>query len=35
MHNLEADPQEFKDKVEVTSDIKVAPLQIGEVDNLE
>jgi len=35
MHNLEADRQEFKDKVEVRSDIKLAQLQLGEVDNLE
>jgi hypothetical protein len=30
MHNFKADPQEFKDKVEARSDIKVVPLKIGE-----
>lgn len=35
MHNLEADPQEFKDKVEVRSDIKVVTLQIGEIYHLK
>ena len=35
MHNFKADPQEFKDKVEVRSDIKVVPLKIGEVYHLK
>jgi L-ascorbate metabolism protein UlaG (beta-lactamase superfamily) len=34
MHNFKADPQEFKDKVEAKSDIKVVPLKIGEVYHL-
>ena len=35
MHNFKADPQEFKDKVEARSDIKVVPLKIGEVYHLK
>lgn len=35
MHHFRADPQEFKDKVEARSDIKVVPLRIGEAYNLE
>ena len=35
MHNFKADPQEFKDKVEAKSDIKVVPLKIGEVYHLK
>ena len=35
MHNFKADPQEFKDKVEAISDIKVVPLKIGEVYHLK
>jgi len=31
MHNLKANPQEFKKKVEASSDIQVVPLQTGEV----
>jgi len=31
MHRFRADPHEFKKKVEVKSNIKVVPLQIGEV----
>ena len=31
---VRADPQEFKDKVEARSGIKVVPLQIGEVYRL-
>ncbi len=31
MHHLKADPQKFKDRIEARSDIKVVPLQIGEV----
>ncbi len=31
MHRLQADPHEFKRKLEAQSDIKVVPLQIGEV----
>lgn len=34
MHRLEADPGEFKKKVEAESKIKVVPLQIGEVYHL-
>jgi len=30
MHNFKTDSQEFKDKVEAKSDIKVVPLKIGE-----
>ena len=33
--NFKADPQEFKDKVEARSDIKVVPLKIGEVYHLK
>ena len=35
MHNFKADPQEFKDKVEAKSDIKVVPLKIGGVYHLK
>jgi len=35
MHNFKADPQEFKDKVEARSDIKVVPLKISEVYHLK
>ncbi len=35
MHHLKANPQEFKDKVEARSDIKVVPLQIGETYHLK
>jgi len=31
MHNLKADPREFKKKVEACSDVQVMPLQTGEV----
>jgi len=34
MHRSKADPQEFKEKVEAISHIKVVPLQIGEVYHL-
>jgi L-ascorbate metabolism protein UlaG (beta-lactamase superfamily) len=34
MHRLKANPQEFKDRLEAKSDIKVAPLQIGETYHL-
>ena len=33
--DFKADPQEFKDKVEARSDIKVVPLKIGEVYHLK
>jgi len=33
--NFKSDPQEFKDKVEARSDIKVVPLKIGEVYHLK
>ncbi|MCK4252173.1 MBL fold metallo-hydrolase [candidate division WOR-3 bacterium] len=35
MHRLKADPLEFKRKVEAKSNIKVVPLQIGEVYQLK
>jgi len=35
MHRFKADPQEFRDRVEATSDIKVATVQIGEVYHLK
>lgn len=35
MHYLKADPQEFKNKVEASSDIKVVPLRIGAVYHLK
>lgn len=35
MHYLKADPQEFKNKVEARSGIKVVPLRIGEVYRLK
>jgi len=35
MHRFKADPQEFKKKVEAESNIKVVPLQIGEVYHLK
>ncbi len=35
MHHLKADPYEFRTSVETKSDIKVVPLQIGEVYRLE
>lgn len=35
MHRSKADPQEFKKKVEAKSNIKVVPLQIGEVYHLK
>jgi L-ascorbate metabolism protein UlaG (beta-lactamase superfamily) len=35
MHRLKADPEEFKDKVEARSDIKVVSLKIGEVYHLK
>ena len=35
MHRFEADPQEFKKKVEKKTDIKVAALQTGEVYHLK
>jgi len=34
MHRSKADPQEFREKVEAISHIKVVPLQIGEVYHL-
>ena len=34
MHRFKADPQEFKKKLEAKSDIKVVPLQTGEVYDL-
>ncbi len=34
MHRFKANPQEFKNKVEAKSNIKVVPLQIGEVYHL-
>jgi L-ascorbate metabolism protein UlaG (beta-lactamase superfamily) len=34
MHRFEADPKEFKKQVESISDIKVAPLKIGEIYHL-
>lgn len=34
MHRSKADPQEFKKKVEAKSDIRVVPLQTGEVYHL-
>ncbi len=34
MHRLKANPQEFKDRLEEKSNIKVAPLQIGETYHL-
>nr|CBH37477.1 hypothetical protein BSM_09540 [uncultured archaeon] len=35
MHRLKADPEEFKDKVEARSDIKVVSLKIGELYHLK
>lgn len=35
MHHFGADPQEFKDKVEARSDIRVVPLRIGEAHIVE
>jgi L-ascorbate metabolism protein UlaG (beta-lactamase superfamily) len=35
MHRLKADPEEFRDKVEAKSDIKVVPLKIGDVYHLK
>jgi len=35
MHTMEADPQELKKKVEAESNVKVVPLQIGEVYHLK
>jgi L-ascorbate metabolism protein UlaG (beta-lactamase superfamily) len=35
MHRSKADPLDFKNKVETTSNIKVVPLQIGEALNLK
>jgi L-ascorbate metabolism protein UlaG (beta-lactamase superfamily) len=35
LHHLKADPQEFKNKIEPRSDIKVVPLKIGEVYHLK
>ncbi len=35
MHYLKADPEEFKNKVEARSDIKVVPLRIGEVYHIK
>jgi L-ascorbate metabolism protein UlaG (beta-lactamase superfamily) len=35
MHYLKAETQEFRDKVEARSDIKVVPLKIGEVYHLK
>ncbi len=35
MHYLKADPQEFKEKVEARSGIKVVALRIGEVYQLK
>ena len=35
MHRSKANPLDFKKKVEATSNIKVLPLQIGEVFNLK
>ena len=35
MHRSKADPQDYKKKVEAISNIKVAPLQIGEVYHLK
>lgn len=35
MHRFEADPEQFKKQVEHKSDIKVEPLQIGEVYHLQ
>jgi len=35
MHRLKADPEEFKEKVEAKSNIKVVPLKIGEVYQLK
>ncbi len=35
MHNLEADPEEFKNIVEAESHIKVVPLKIGETYHLK
>ena len=35
MHYLKADPEEFKNKVEIKADIKVVPLKIGEAYHLK
>ena len=35
MHTMEADPQELEKKVEAESNVKVVPLQIGEVYHLK
>jgi len=35
MHRFEADPQRFADEIETRSDIKVMPLDIGEIYCLE
>ena len=35
MHRNKANPLDFKKKIEATSNIKVVPLQIGEVFNLK
>jgi L-ascorbate metabolism protein UlaG (beta-lactamase superfamily) len=35
MHRFDADPQRFSDEIEARSDIKVMPLDIGEIYCLE